>query len=112
MTDITLKAGKGNKIQLTYKDSAGVPIDITGATARMMARNSMYSAVVVTKAATISAPATGVILFDFVAADTNSILTTTKEERFIYDIELTLSGEEPTIILSGTLILQQAVTRD
>ena len=111
MTAITLKAEKGNRILLTYKDSAGIAIDVTGAAARMMARNSLYEAPVLTKAAVITGP-TGEILFDFAPADTAGILDTQKEEKYLYDVELTLLAEDPVIILEGELTIKQVVTRD
>jgi len=111
MTDITIVAGDDYILTLVYKDNAGVIIDITGASARMMVRKSYYTAPVITKAATIDGPL-GEMVFDFDPADTNTLVTSLGEQTFLYDVELTEASTDITTVLSGNFIVKQAVTRD
>jgi hypothetical protein len=111
MSDLEIKAGKDYALKLIYKDSDGIVIDITGASARMMVRRSMYATVDITKTATIDGPL-GEIVFDFVPADTTSLLSNINEENYVYDVELSLADTRKFIILTGELVIKQSVTRD
>lgn len=110
MTDFTIKAGQNKTLKLTYKDSAGNIIDLTGASARMMARKGAYKTPVFTVDAVVVGAA-GEITFLFVPADTNTILINTKDEGFFYDVELTLVGGEIICILEGKVTISQPMTR-
>jgi hypothetical protein len=111
MTDITIVAGDDYILTLVYKDNAGVIIDITSGSARMMVRKSYYSTPVITKVATIDGPL-GEMVFDFDPADTNSLVTLLSKQIYIYDVELTEANGDITTVLTGDFIVQQAVTRD
>ena len=86
MTAFTFYAGKTHNITLTYKDSAGAPINIIGSTARLSVRKSVYSPVIFEVTAVIDGAA-GVMVFTFEPVDTADIITTKHEETFVFGIE-------------------------
>ena len=110
MVDFTIKAGQDKILKLVYKDSAGNFIDLTGASARMMARKGAYVAPVLDVAA-IVVGVLGEITFAFVPADTETILTNTKSEKYLYDVELTKVSGEVLCILEGEVTITQPITR-
>lgn len=111
MSNLYLKANKDNYIELTYKDCDGFVIDITGASARMMMRRSMYSDPIIDVTASIIGN-TGSIIFDLSPSDTAGILDAYPEEKLIYDVELTLANGKKRVILEGVATLRESVTRD
>lgn len=111
MTDFTVKAGKHRKLVLIYKNIDKSIINITGSSARLMLRKSLFSPVVATVIATIDGP-NGKITFPFVPADTANILEADREfEEFVYDVEFTNAANETDILLKGTCIVELPVTR-
>ena len=111
MTNFTINEGKNKTLKLTYKDSAGNIINITGASARMMARKGAYGTPVFDVNAVITGAA-GEITFLFVPVDTAGILTDTRQEVYDYDVELTLVSGEKFPILDGEVTIKQPITRD
>ena len=120
MTPITLskgyfKRGSTWSVQLTRRDSAGAPIDMTGLATRAMFRDgSVDGAVIVTLSdsagITIADPTTGVMLLSLTAAQSASF---TAGSRVYFDIEQRdpVSGyvwQSPTYRFS----VDQEVTRD
>ena len=115
MISVTIKANKTNEIVLVYKDSLGVPINITGANARMMARVGYYTPVLITKEAVITTPEAGEIKFTLDPADTIGILTVDHDPSMTlkWGVELTLA--DTTVIdlfTEAELVLMQSVVRD
>ena len=110
MNTINITAGEDYNFLLRYKDSCKNIIDLTGATARMMVRKNHYITPIITKVAIIT-EAAGEILFDFDPSDTNTLITSGTELKFIYDVELTEVGGIITILSAGSFIVTQAVTR-
>lgn len=112
--EFTWKAGKTNKLSLVYTDVDGNPIDITGASARMVIRDDMYSSVIVNAVGAVNGVA-GEIVFTSVPADTVNVLTEKKDvqKELIGDVELTLSnGDVIDLFEEGFLIkLKQSVVR-
>lgn len=111
MTEFTVNEGNHYDITLVYKDEVGNVIDITGATAVMTARRSLYDAVLFTKNAVITG-ATGTMLFSLTPTETSNTVDTNKEQTsYLYDVQLTLSGGKISTLLEGTLCFKKPITR-
>mgnify|MGYP000927884825 CR=1 FL=1 len=111
MTTFTVKAGKTNLIKLVYKDAAGNIIDLTGASARLVARQDYYKDPVLTKAAVITG-ATGEILFKLDPVDTATILTDKTEDDFVVDVELTVVGGDVfDLFTDARMVIKQSAAR-
>lgn len=109
MVTLTIKAGKHYTLKLVYKDADGVIIPLTGASAVLTARKSIYSAVAFSKAAVIDEP-NGIMTFTLVPADTVNLLTNTDREEYLFDVELTFNSQQQ-VILDGEIVLKQPITR-
>lgn len=111
MADFEIKEGNDYNITLRYKDSLGVIVDITGASARMMIRKGVYSPVLLTKAAIINGPA-GTMLFSLTAAETASTVEANKElTAYKYDVEFTSSTGKIITLVDGEVIFKKPITR-
>lgn len=96
---------------LTYKDADGVPVDLTGCTARMQIRDYIEDAEVKLSISTESGNITlggtaGTIDIEILTAQT-ALLTTDG----YYDLELILPSGEVERILQGQVLLDREVTR-
>lgn len=111
MARLNITADNHYTLKLVYKDAEGFPIDITGASAKFVLRRSMYSPIVVNRAADIVGN-TGEISVTLVPADTASLLDDVIEEQFVYGVELTLADGTRRVILNGEAILEQNIARD
>lgn len=107
MASITVKEGKRYPIKLTYKDSNGFAIPLTGATARMVVKKSYFKPAIIDIAATIDEP-NGIMVFEITAASTAGLLSDKTEEAYLFDIDLTELGKEPRGISSGTFTIQKS----
>ncbi len=111
MITFKVKAGKNSQIKLVYKDQYGYVIDITGATAVLVAREGFYTSVLVEVVGTIIG-AEGQITFDFVPSDTADVLVDKVEKRLLCDVELTLStGEKLDLFDEVELLVKQSAVR-
>jgi hypothetical protein len=111
MNTFKVKAGKNSQIKLVYKDQFGHIIDITGATALLVAREGFYTSILVQVAGSIVG-ASGEITFDFVPADTANVLVDKVEKRLLCDVELTLAtGEKLDLFDEVELLVKQSAVR-
>lgn len=95
-----------------WKNSVGDPIDLTGYTARMMARANVETQTPFIDLTTENGGialggAAGTITIYIPAAGTAAINNTSG----VYDLELESSGGEVTRFLQGNIILSREVTR-
>lgn len=109
--NITLDQGATYSTQLTYKDSAGALIDLTGYTARMQVRIQVDSASTVLDLTTengriILGGAAGTINLT-VDAVTTAALTA---GQYVYDLEL-VNGAVVDRLIMGTFLVRPEVTR-
>jgi len=97
---------------LTWKDSAGDPIDLTGYTARMQLRQYKSSGAVILELTTGAdgrialGGAAGTITLEVDADDTAEVTT----DEGVYDLEL-VNGDVVTRLLEGQWKLNKEVTR-
>ena len=113
--NFTVDAGSKFSRIFRCKDSAGVAIDITGASIAMMARTSYSSVDAVLSLSTadgtitLSNPTNGEFTIT-IAAATTTALGYTLPTKLVYDIERTLSGVVIRL-LYGTVTITPEATR-
>lgn len=95
---------------LTWKDSSGTPIDLSGYTARMQLREYLESSTVVAELSTenggIALGGVAGTITLFISATNTANLT----ESGVYDLEM-VQGAVVTRLLEGAFILSKEVTR-
>lgn len=114
--DITIEQGATWRLELTWQDSEGAPIDLTAYTARMQVREAYVSSG--TWLSLTSASGGGITLGG--AAGT-VVITATAEQtaaipvrgnvQAVWDLELAQSGEPVVRLLSGIAYITPEVTR-
>lgn len=110
--NITIEQGSTFTLNLTWKDSSGAAINITGYTARMQVRKSVDAAST-TLSLTSGAGditlggAAGTISITVSAASTASIAS----GNYVYDLELVSGAGVVTRLLQGAVTVSPEVTR-
>tara|TARA_B110000211_G_scaffold188415_2_gene214295 strand:+ start:252 stop:653 length:402 start_codon:yes stop_codon:yes gene_type:complete len=110
MTRLTITADNHYTLNMLYKDAEGYAINIDDATARFVMRRSMYSPILIDRAAVITGDE-GAIDITLTPDDTQNILDNVVEEQFVFAVSLIQSDETKTIIASGEVTLQQNIAR-
>lgn len=110
MKTLTITADNNYTLKLVYKDEAGWPIDITGATAEFVMRRSMYSPELIRKQASINGTE-GKVVFELEPTDTGLLLDNTNEEKFIYAAQLEMADGKKVTLATGDVILKQNIAR-
>lgn len=110
--DITIEQGATFPLSLVWKDSLGVPVNLTGYTARMQLRETYTSATPIfdlTSAggAIVLGGALGTIVVTASATITGAITI----KRGVYDLELTSPLGVVTRLIEGTAYITPEVTR-
>lgn len=110
--DIVLYQGTTFTEQLTWKDSSGDPVDLTGWTARMMARESVDAETAFITLTTENdgialGGAAGTITLSMTDADTSALSIYSG----IYDLELISDSGDVFRLLQGNLTVSREVTR-
>ncbi len=110
--NISIKTGTTYELKFIYNDVDGIPINITGASARMQLRRSTHSPVSAEPSSVINGEA-GEITFKFLPEDTTSILKNNAEaETFLFDVLLTLTNGDVILLADGKAEVKQVITRD
>ena len=107
--NLRIDAGAGYSFSVLCEDSAGDPIDLSGATAVAEIREK-YDDTSSLAAFTVddTGAATGTFVLSLTHIDTSALQGTTKA---FWDLFITLSGAEPAKILYGTVLITQAASR-
>jgi hypothetical protein len=108
--NLTIDQGATWRVNLLYKDSAGSPINLTGYSAQLQLRTSYDAAsaslnLTTGSGITITAN-TGAIAIVATATQTGALVA----GDYVYDLEITLSGEV-TRLIQGRAIVRPQVTR-
>jgi hypothetical protein len=108
--NLIIDQGATWRLNLLYKDSENSPIDLTGYTAQLQLRTSYDAASASLNLSngsgiTITAN-TGSIAIVATATQTNALIA----GDYVYDLEITLSGEV-TRLIQGRAIVRPQVTR-
>lgn len=92
------------QLDVTWKDDAGTPIDLTGYTGKLQIRAGYDAPLLVTMVASIPTPANGTLKFnDFVLL---------AQGTYYYDIEVKQGTTFKRTLLRGTLTVQPEVCQD
>ena len=109
---LVLEAGVDFAITITYKDSAGAAINLTGYTGKMQIRNSPSSSILITKqtsdASMVLGGAAGTVAFTLTAADCTTLSTQLVPMK--WDILLTPSGVLGIRLVEGNVTSKPAIT--
>jgi hypothetical protein len=110
--DITIYQGATFSQQFTWKDQAGTPINLTGYTARMMARTSIDAPAAFLTLNTANGGialggAAGTITLNLSDAQTAAISVM----QGVYDLELIDSLAKVIRLLEGSVVISPEVTR-
>lgn len=109
--DLTIDQGADWSITLTYKDSGGVVIPLTGHTSRMQLRRHYDDASPVlslTSSAGMTITAlTGTIVARATAIQTGALVA----GDYVYDVEIETSGGVVTRLIYGRVTVRPQVTR-
>lgn len=108
---ILIDQGSTWSLQLTWLDSDGAPIDLTGYSARMQIRPTLESSTVT---ASLTSPSNGITLGGTAGTVTLAMTATQTAAitagTYVYDVEL-VSGLTVTRIVEGGLTVRREVTR-
>lgn len=109
--DFTLKQGSTHTLDITWKDGDGLPIDLTGYTARMAIRRDNVNGSVVSEFTTENdgiaiEPLTGKVKVDINAIESDKADT----KKCVYDLEMVFDDYVERI-LEGTIRVSLSVTR-
>lgn len=106
---------------MTWRDSSGVAVNLTGYTGRMQVREKygsdepLLELTTSNGGITLGGSAGTIALFapadDLAAIDVQNAPGTPPEKTLVYDLELTPAGGEPAKLLFGTFVVRRAVTR-
>jgi len=110
--NVLIDQGSTYTLALTYKDSSGAAINLTGYTAAMQIRDTVNSA---TTQLSLSSPssgivitaATGLITITITATQTRGLVANT----YVYDLEITSGSGVVTRLIQGSVIVNAEVTR-
>ena len=108
----TIDQGATWSVTVTYEDSAGAPINLTGYTAAMQIRQQ-YSSDVADLTLTTSnggisiTGLTGTVVVNITDEQTGAL----DEGYYVYDLELTSTGGQVTRLIQGQLTVAPEVTR-
>lgn len=97
-------------LKLVYKDAFDVPIDITGASAKLAIRRTLFSAAVIYKSAVITGPS-GEITFTITPEDTATVLKDADSEKFLVGAVLTLADGNIVTLFQTTVDVVQNIVR-
>jgi hypothetical protein len=109
--DITADQGATYSVVITYEDTAGDPIDLTGYTARMQLRASYASA---TAALSLTTENGRIVLGDALGTITLTVAAETMEtleaKTYVYDLEL-VDGSTVIRLLQGLFVNRPNATK-
>ena len=110
--DITINQGATFELTITWKDSAGTAINLSGYTARMQVRETYSSTtpiVSLTNGAGITLGGSAGTIAIVISATTTAALTAPFSG--VYDLELVSAGGVVTRLLQGAATVSPEVTR-
>ena len=110
---ITIEQNVSFRLPMTYTDSAGVPINLTGCTAAMQCRSNIGSdtpflTLTTANSRIVLGGVLGTILLEVDAATTGAL---TAQSPGVYDLLLTYPSGFVERILKGPVTIERSVTR-
>lgn len=114
--DITIEAGATFRLAITWKDDAGVAINLTGYSARMQVRETYEATDTATDPIlSLTSGAGDIVLGGSAGTVVVTVPAATTQKLFhsyaVYDLELEASNGVVTRLLQGNAIISREVTR-
>ena len=110
--NILIDQGSTYTLALSYKDSAGTAINLTGYTAAMQLRKTVGS---VTANLSLSSPSSGIVITGATGLINITITATQSRDLvpdiYVYDLEITSGAGVVTRLIEGSAIVSAEVTR-
>lgn len=110
--DITIEAGATFRLAITWKDDAGVAINLTGYSARMQVRETYEATDTILS---LTSGAGDIVLGGSAGTVVVTVPAATTQKLFhsyaVYDLELEASNGVVTRLLQGNAIISREVTR-
>ena len=110
--NVLIDQGSTYTLALTYKDSSGAAINLTGYTAAMQIRDTVNSA---TTQLSLSSPSNGIVITAATGLITITITDTQTRalvaNTYVYDLEITSGAGVVTRLIQGSVIVNAEVTR-
>lgn len=108
----TVDQGATFTLEVIYKDSAGLPINLTGYTAALQVRQNYYDEVALVS---LTSPSNGIVITPLLgkinitmsSAQTGSL----DEGIYVYDLEINAGGAVITRLIQGQFTVSPEVTR-
>ena len=108
---ISIDQGATYSLALTYKDSNGTAINLTGYTAAMQIRTSYESSSTVisltSSSGIVITAATGLLTINITSTQTAALTPGT----YVYDLEITSGANVVTRLIQGSVMVSAEVTR-
>lgn len=109
--DVDWTAGDDETLTFRYLSSERTPINLTGATITMQLRRKVSSNTANLSLTATWNSTTGDIIFNATNANTRSLLTSGVKRKYVYDVQVSDSNDKITTIVSGTITVNQDITR-
>ena len=110
--NILVDQGATYTLAVTYKDSSGTAINLTGYTAAMQLRDSYDSA---TAVLSLSSPSSGIVITGASGLVTITMSATQtaalSADTFLYDLEITSTASVKTRLIQGVVVVSAEVTK-
>ncbi len=109
--NIQIDQGATYTLALSYKDSAGVPINLTNYTAAMQLRKTVGSATaslsLTSSSGIVITGATGLLSITITATQSRDLVP----DIYVYDLEITSAAGVVTRLIEGSAVVSAEVTR-
>jgi molybdopterin-binding protein len=96
--------------EIAWLDGTGVPVDLTGFTARMQIRPSINSDEIIHELTTENGEITIIPLTGVIRIEVSPVVTSSLTQRGVYDLEL-VNGTDVFRLLQGHVRISKEVTR-
>lgn len=96
---------------ITWKDSSGVPVNLTGYTARMQIRPTLDSTTVTLELTTANSRITLGGATGTITLNADSTVMNMSAGAYVYDLEVISGGGAVTRIVMGSFVVRGEVTR-
>jgi len=110
--NILVDQGSTYTLAVTYKDSSGTAINLTGYTAAMQLRENYDSA---TAVLSLSSPSTGIVITGASGLVTITMSATQtaalSADTFLYDLEIASPASVKTRLIQGVVVVSAEVTK-
>lgn len=115
--DLALYAGDGFRITLLCKNSAGIPVDMTGSVSAQIRTSPLATgAPIVTFSSNVTDAYQGIVILSLTGVQTRALMddpSASPNNKFVgvWDLQWSPSGEQPRTLCKGKVECEPDVTR-